>query len=152
MRKRIVIVVVAVLVAAIALVALLHKPLVVWYTVSELRDLRAQSPDPQEPALGTAECMSFLFAAGAVTEGMTTDEVSNILGKPGSSSDDEKGNTRWAWLAQDLGGGYDRYVVVFGPDGKAIFVPWVRRRYETDDGHTAIELVRTPEGGGSAPP
>ena len=109
----------------------------------ELHRLRAEGWEHSD---GSDECVCALVHLGALRPGLSYDEVVRVLGKPDwDGADPRTGERRGTWLTMDLGHGTDSWVVTFGPDNRARFVPYISKR-ETDASGTRIaHYVRRPD-------
>lgn len=139
-----------VLLAALSL--LLWKPVMIRYTVRDLRRLRARG----SIVPGTDECVNTLISLRAVRIGMTFEEVVRILGKPDEDfkPDNDKNLIlipegfpceRWCeWFVHDTGLQTEVYAVTFDAEGHASFVPYISKKGKDASGTRWAHYVRTP--------
>ena len=139
-------------VGLLAFLALSWKSLLNLYDSHQFRKLRAEAAD--EPFNGTEEHLRGLLMRGAIEKDMTYEQVISVLGAPDSKRfsfeenrvDKSSGERRCLWLVRDLGGAFERYVITFGPNGRADFVPYVvSRKRDEATGTTYARMVKTPE-------
>jgi hypothetical protein len=146
-RPEIIITVVAFLVLAlIGGAALLWKPLLNSYDSYQLRKLRAAQGRTDLPKPGTDELFWGLLCNGALKKGMTYEQVVAIIGKPDRDLNyRDAGRRRCEWQVMDLGRQMEAYVITFGPDGGADFVPYVYERSRDSSGTKWARMYRSPE-------
>ena len=116
-------------------------PMKVSYHAQSLRKLRtATATDalgrhfPADHLLEADGHFRELFGLGAVREGMSYDEVTGILGKPDNIvRHPDRGARACKWNTSADDGCYEGYIVIFGPDDRADFVPHRRREGERGD-------------------
>lgn len=126
-----------------ALAVLFWKPVMVRYTIWDLRRLRARGPFNDD---GSDECVSFLVSQGVVRPGMSREEIIRVLGKPERDSRVATTGERCCeWHTMDLGHAPEIWVVTFGPDGRARFVPYAVKRRDDASGRRWVHHVRRPD-------
>ena len=155
-RLEITITVVAFLaLGAVAAVVLSWRPVQISYHINQLRKLRADQATGRsvdvDKLLAVDRQFQELFRLGAVRKGMTYEQATGILGKPDRELRYRDRGTRrceWETIAGD--GCYEGYIVTFGPDGGADFVPRKRKEGENPSynysGHGPDWLIRYPPG------
>lgn len=133
----------------------LYTPMRVSYHLHSLRKLRTAGADAMgrhfapEHLLEADGHFQELFRLGAVREGMSYDRVIGVIGEPDKvlrHRDDGARAYEWGTAADD--GCNEGYVLIFGPDDRAEFVPHRLRPGEQPSsnasGHGPDWLVRYP--------